>query len=141
VQPNKENIRKWVDALRSGEYGQTTGKLRRDDSFCCLGVACDLSPLGKWESLSSVGNLLYVLHKTDEEGEKIAHENDLPHRVADWLGIDQDPMVKTWGEPTGEAIVFDRGTMAFLSDLNDDSEWDFDQIADAIERTYLAESA
>ena len=32
----------WVKALRSGEYKQTTGQLRKDDGHCCLGVACDL---------------------------------------------------------------------------------------------------
>jgi hypothetical protein len=32
---------KWVKALRSGEWKQTTDRYQRDDSFCCLGVlAC-----------------------------------------------------------------------------------------------------
>lgn len=39
---NKENIKKWVKALRSGEYNQNKGKLQNEDGFCCLGVACDL---------------------------------------------------------------------------------------------------
>jgi hypothetical protein len=34
---------KWINSLRSGEYKQGTGRLRRDDEkFCCLGVLCDL---------------------------------------------------------------------------------------------------
>ena len=33
----------WLAALRSGEYQQTRGQLRRDNAFCCLGVACDLA--------------------------------------------------------------------------------------------------
>lgn len=33
---------KWVDALRSGEYDQGTGQLRKDGKFCCLGVLTDL---------------------------------------------------------------------------------------------------
>jgi hypothetical protein len=37
------NAQKLVDALRSGKYEQTTGCLRSEDSFCCLGVACDLA--------------------------------------------------------------------------------------------------
>lgn len=32
----------WVEALRSGEYKQTKFQLRKDDSFCCLGVLCNL---------------------------------------------------------------------------------------------------
>lgn len=33
----------WIAALRSGEYAQTTGRLRRDEGYCCLGVLCDLA--------------------------------------------------------------------------------------------------
>jgi hypothetical protein len=40
---------KWVEALRSGDYQQTTGTLRDGDSFCCLGVLCDISGAGRWE--------------------------------------------------------------------------------------------
>lgn len=35
-------LKKLSEALRSGKYSQTTQLLRRGDSFCCLGVACDL---------------------------------------------------------------------------------------------------
>lgn len=41
----KEKIaKKWVKALRSGNYSQTTGKLcnPHGDSFCCLGVLTEL---------------------------------------------------------------------------------------------------
>lgn len=34
---------KWIAALRSGEYKQTKGALRKADGFCCLGVLCDLT--------------------------------------------------------------------------------------------------
>ena len=44
----KEIKDKWVAALRSGEYQQAYGRLRDDNSFCCLGVLCDISGLGKW---------------------------------------------------------------------------------------------
>lgn len=32
----------WLEALRSGKYNQTKGHLKRRDSYCCLGVLCDL---------------------------------------------------------------------------------------------------
>jgi hypothetical protein len=32
----------WVDALRSGKYRQGDSYLRVENSFCCLGVLCDL---------------------------------------------------------------------------------------------------
>lgn len=39
----------WVAALRSGEYEQTTGQLRSDTGFCCLGVACDVNDPTLWQ--------------------------------------------------------------------------------------------
>jgi hypothetical protein len=42
MKPNKKNIIKWVKALRSGNYKQTTNALQDDCGYCCLGVACDL---------------------------------------------------------------------------------------------------
>jgi hypothetical protein len=38
-----EPAKKWVAALRSGEFEQGNGALRRGDKFCCLGVACELA--------------------------------------------------------------------------------------------------
>lgn len=40
---NPQIKKRWVDALRSGNYKQTTSVLRnKDEGFCCLGVLCDL---------------------------------------------------------------------------------------------------
>jgi hypothetical protein len=39
----KSVMKKWVAALRSGEYKQGRYKLRSaNDKFCCLGVLCNL---------------------------------------------------------------------------------------------------
>lgn len=35
----------WAEALESGLYKQTTGKLREGSKFCCLGVLCNLHAL------------------------------------------------------------------------------------------------
>jgi hypothetical protein len=49
MQPNKENLRKWIAALRSGEFKQGTGRLYSADvvtlekRYCCLGVACEVA--------------------------------------------------------------------------------------------------
>ncbi len=34
---------KWVAALRSGKYNQTTGRLKDEIGYCCLGVLCEIS--------------------------------------------------------------------------------------------------
>ena len=49
---------KWIAALRSGDYIQGSGALRRQtdeaDEFCCFGVLCDLyakeHPGARWET-------------------------------------------------------------------------------------------
>lgn len=43
------NQRKWVEALRSGDYQQGRFDLRTSDNcYCCLGVACNLFTQGEW---------------------------------------------------------------------------------------------
>jgi hypothetical protein len=46
---NRELVKQWIDALRSGKYKQVKSTLRdmKDDSYCCLGVACLLHPSGQ----------------------------------------------------------------------------------------------
>lgn len=33
---------KWLTALESGHYKQGKGSLRKNDAYCCLGVACEV---------------------------------------------------------------------------------------------------
>lgn len=42
---NPELKAKWVAALRSGEYRQVSGRLRKGDGFCCLGVLCTVADM------------------------------------------------------------------------------------------------
>jgi hypothetical protein len=49
---NPEIKARWLEALRSRRYKQTSGCLRDSEGFCCLGVLCDVvaPDLGlKWE--------------------------------------------------------------------------------------------
>ena len=39
----KANRRKWIKALRSGQYLQGTGMLLRDNKYCCLGVLAHIA--------------------------------------------------------------------------------------------------
>ena len=38
----QERREAWAQALESGEYTQAKGALRRGDSYCALGVGCDV---------------------------------------------------------------------------------------------------
>lgn len=116
-----ENAQKLVAALRSGEFEQAQHALREDDSFCCLGVACEL----------------YRREHPDEgdwiENETIYEEcRVLPHRVQRWLGFTykdgqfySDTLPHTWSDG-----LYSGGTT--LADLND-SGCSFEGIANTIE--------
>ena|SRR5271166_6400443 len=41
--------KKWVDALRSGNYLQGMGWLAYEGRYCCLGVLCDVVDPTKWD--------------------------------------------------------------------------------------------
>lgn len=48
---DRELVKEWVAALRSGEYEQGRAFLRsQENAYCCLGVACDIALQGEeWE--------------------------------------------------------------------------------------------
>jgi len=107
-----EHRKQWVAALRSAEYKQGKDRLRMGDKFCCLGVACDISGLGKW-----VKGMIY-------KSSMGYAKSSLPGDVADWLGINRgDDLVHI-------GIGFKRNTLAYLND----SGVDFNRIADIIEK-------
>lgn len=73
----REDIKKWLQALRSGDYEQTKGTLKRDlgngkVGFCCLGVyldACTNRPVKTVNRLSkdegALGHYSYLRDKLD----------------------------------------------------------------------------
>lgn len=115
---NKERVRLWVDALRSGEFEQGRGKLQRNGKFCCLGVGCEVAmrnghPIDR-----------HTLPFDDET--RVAYDgstNYWPGHVYDWFGI----------------------TPGFELEGNSPEHWNdtagatFAEIADKIERQYLTE--
>lgn len=124
--PNRERIRLWVEALRSGEYVQAHGALRVDGQFCCLGVACEV-----FRERAGMGSWLNDGFTTGG----VPETSTLPVDVSDWFGFTVDssllrdnPEIES---PTGEKWA--------AAEANDTHDWTFAQIADAIERTYLAE--
>jgi hypothetical protein len=146
----------WVAALRSGEYQQITNKLRtfldevldadngyddfdqvpdevRNDlsqsAFCCLGVAeCVIGR--PWIYREDNDDTPFVVSSVVDE----LTDAQLTVETTDWLGLTlQDPYVVVWDEGN------QHWTGVSLSVLNDggldddDGEWSFAQIADAIE--------
>ena len=106
--------RKWLDALRSSEYEQTTGLLRDDKGFCCLGVLCDISGLGEWER--------------DEDGDYAFHVPGHVERVFPPDAVDEAlGVIARYIGLNGDFSV------QMLSSLNDNGKT-FPEIADEIQR-------
>ncbi len=108
-----ENIKeRWVAALRSDEYVQTDGYLRltfSDDEvkFCPLGVLCDLHSKETGTSWDD-----------DRYHNEYMH---LPNAVVDWAGLKKrNPEI-----PSKQRSI---------SHLNDKYGYNFDDIADLIEK-------
>lgn len=128
---NPEIKKKWVDALRSGDYKQTEGTLQKDDAFCCLGVLCDIAEkegiVKAQEADRSIAGSKLVGYQT--EGAGYWEYDILPYSVARWAGLDQRNPTVTVSEPSNKEYT----ATYILSDLNDDFKWDFSKIADVIE--------
>ena len=122
----KDHRQQWVDALRSGKYKQ--GKLTlhpKQDKYCCLGVACDISKKGFWTDYDQKnGHMNYVTPDGDVK------TNSLPTEIIEWLGLDN---------ATGflkQNIEFEGITVTSLAKLNDyDASFEF--IANVIESDIL----
>jgi len=108
----------WIKALRSDDYKQTTGKLfgtldggdslfEENVGYCCLGVLCDISKKGDWEGFS------YVV-QFDEHTDEWDADID-PTVFEQWTGL---------SEEAKRALIH----------FNDEDHYNFNAIADAIER-------
>ena len=109
-------IQKLIQALRSGEYKQAQFSLRCEDSFCCMGVACDVyhkeTGKGRW-----VGNCFTV--------GGIIRSLAMPEPVQDFFDFkSEDPDV------CGKALSY----------LNDHDGKSFEEIADLLEKHYDSET-
>lgn len=81
---NPEVKAKWLPALRSGDYRQTTSILNNGrGEFCCLGVLCEIAVAdGVVESqATSEGCVEYFYSSADVE------RSVLPNRVLEWANL------------------------------------------------------
>src|SRR6478609_3745372 len=131
----------WLAALRSGEYQQGQGQLNCDNTYCCLGVACDIAVkegMGRWQK----GSGDYIKHYVDELMDSThdfldrSNSGVLTRGLAQFLGMGEtgefeiqrvDDESKC-GHGEGES----RDLEHWLTTLNDNG-FTFSQIADIIE--------
>ena len=113
LEMNKDIARRWVTALRSGEYEQTERRLRKGTKklgHCCLGVLCDLHSKETgtpWDR---------------EENTYLGEHGNLPQEVIKWAGMLNSGCLPDTVDGFGS-----------LTSLNDYSNYAFKKIADVIE--------
>lgn len=140
---------KWLEALRSGKYTQTRGKLRRTaqqgndpdriPGFCCLGVLCDIIDPNAW------------VKSPDYEGvlgwsQACRHSMPYPHAVPEDIGRALRQPIQRFKEALnklGMGGEYFGSVETFLSDMNDAGainielgkrvRWTFNDIANFIE--------
>jgi hypothetical protein len=106
---NQDIKAKWISALRSGEYEKGTERLKLDNTFCCLGVLCDIH--SKEKGIEWVDDGIYIESRSF-----------LPVPVIEWSGV-----IK------GNPILLSKDlNIRTLSSLNDSGST-FLEIADLIE--------
>lgn len=133
---NTENVAKWVQALRSGEYEQTQEVLAREplageSSFCCLGVACEVA----------IQDGLDIERKVNVEGNVLYDTSvaTLPDSVSRWLGVGlgyENVSVYTFNT-NNDVVDSHLGERVTVTLLNDRFGFSFEEIADALEKEYL----
>ncbi len=113
----KQVMKKWVKALRSGEYKQGKGYLvNNKDEFCCLGVLCNIAPdyvRGEW-----------IRDKDTGEWEMFGDSEATPRKIMKWSGLKDD-----CGEYDSDEYD--------LAEHNDNGK-SFTEIADIIEQNWEA---
>jgi hypothetical protein len=97
---------KWIAALRSGKYPQTSQFLRTSKGYCCLGVLCDVAgeqqytdPLGEYRMMDALVEIKLGLAESTNDlyltSSSLAAMNDgnkeqgIPPKsfleIADWI--------------------------------------------------------
>ena len=82
----KEKIKLWVDALKSGNYKQGISYLNKKNKFCCLGVLCDVVKKIYPEKVQVYGNeFSVVFYSTDGGKNKV--DSILPKWIKNWMEL------------------------------------------------------
>lgn len=76
----------WAQAVESGNYRQTSGRLHTDEGYCCLGVLCELAVA------SGLGIRVERIAEGFHAGSYAYANNNvvLPYEVQEWAGM-KDP--------------------------------------------------
>src|SRR5436190_193125 len=85
---NKKIKIRWIKELKSGKYKQGHSFLKINESFCCLGILCELAVEDKIIKPATIsltnGNIWFYLN----------HNKIPPESVEKWAELDKPTMVE-----------------------------------------------
>lgn len=123
-EPNFKPVRKWIMALRSGEYTQGKGFLcvldNGNPTYCCLGVLADAVVPGSWGDPVELRDPL-----KEEKGAKVTARSFSADRRGSWVFFLD---IEDWERYGLSHLV----SQTHLSEMNDQGR-SFEEIADYIE--------
>ncbi len=126
-------IQQWVDALRSGEYEQTTGYLCKGNRYCCLGVAAEAVLGREFEALDDTASYYSINGQTGFtlllDKDKATLELDKELTVSELLNMFQ---VASWNYFEVDIIEAPTDRQSALTYMNDHG-CDFETIAQFLE--------
>ena len=141
----QENMQLLIEALRSGRYTKHTKflkDLKKDNCMCLMGVACDLSKIGRWlkakSALESVDYTMFYITGKDFVATSLAEEV-----VAFFALSEKDPvMQKIEKMPLASTGNYEKISWSQLNDsqfiVGDKiRELSFNEIADILESYYI----
>ena len=126
---NQEILKKWLAALRSGEFEQGSDQLHNPErgTHCCLGVLTQLW-IDENPKERSWGPKEPCEFQYGKSYRTLWSYTGLPWEIRDWSGLeDFDPPIDHDDDETVISAIY----------ANDNLRWDFEQIANALERMYL----
>lgn len=128
----QEDKNKWIEALKSGEYRQGTDGLHIEDSYCCLGVLCDISKKGGW---SKDVDGKYVYKDSSNGGylpRAIAEDFDITLKGHIFYDSLTEPLQIKFRD-NKERILGTEKSVVSLAVINDSEKLSFVKIAEIIE--------
>jgi citrate lyase alpha subunit len=140
---NNEIKERWISALESGSYAQTTGRLADSGGFCCLGVLCEIAEQDQVViKRQTLGHDTYVSKINESDNDYVV----LPQAVVNWSGLggenptfainpeDLPDRAKNLAEDSG--FMSDGFYNTSLADLNDGLGLDFTEIAQVVRKYF-----
>ena len=136
---------KWIAALESGKYEQTSKQLKSItvNSFCCLGVLCEVEDnvmwrenvlVNSWSECDIEGKIAY--HNDDYPPSTVLNKYRLDDKLDDILNDKKDEY-HSWCRENKVDPAIHGDIKSHLAYLNDEEGLSFSQIAEFLRLFYI----